>query len=201
MEWLIIIILIVGIYLFFRLRRRKVDLSLLPEQFVILDLETTGLSPIKHEIIEIGAVKVNRDSDNHITFQALIRPSKTIPKKITQITSITQEMIDKEGENIDSVISEFIEFIGDLPLVAYNAEFDMSFLRNTANKSGVSINNPTSCALKMARRAWPGLKSYKLDDLAKIVGLSSKGTHRALKDCELTMTVYSSAASKLGSAK
>jgi len=201
MEWLIIIILIVGIYLFFRLRRRKVDLSMLPQQFVVLDLETTGLDPIKHEIIEIGAVKVNRDSDNHTTFQALIRPSKTIPKKITQLTGITQEMIDKDGENIDSVISEFIGFIGDLPLVAYNVEFDMSFLRNTAHKSGVSINNPTSCALKMARRAWPGLKSYKLSDLAKIGGLSSKGTHRVLKDCELTMTVYSSAASKLGSAK
>lgn len=200
MEWSFLIIIMIGIFLYFRLRRRKSDLSMLPEQFVVLDIETTGLNPAKHDIIEIGAVKVNRDSNTHNTFQALVKPSNKIPKKITEITGITQEMIEKDGEEIDSVIGEFFEFIGDLPLVAYNAEFDMSFLRNVAAKSGVSINNPTFCALKMARRAWPGLKSYKLGDLAKIGGLSSKGTHRALKDCELTMTVYSSAASKLRSA-
>ncbi len=200
MEWLIILFLVVGIYLFFRFRRRKVDLSMLPEQFVVLDLETTGLDPTKHEIIEIGAVKVNRDSNKHVTFQALIKPSKKIPKKITHITGITREMVEKDGEDLESVIKEFIEFIGDLRLVAYNAEFDIGFLKTTAEYFGLTIKNPSSCALKMARRAWPGLKSYKLADLANTGDLSTKGTHRALKDCELTMIVYTSAASQLGMA-
>jgi len=197
MEWLIIIVLVVGAYLFFRSRGRKTDLSMLPEQFIVLDLETTGLDSSKHEIIEIGAVKVNRNSNNHATFQALIKPSKKIPENITQITGITQDMIDKDGENLESVLKEFIDFIGDLRLVAYNAEFDMGFLKEATKNYGLKINNSSSCALKMARRAWPGLKSYKLADLAKIGGLSTKGTHRTLKDCELTMIVYTSAASKL----
>ncbi len=200
MEWLIILILVVGAYLFFRSRGRKADLSMLPEQFVVLDLETTGLDPTKHEIIEIGAVKVTRDSNKHVTFQALIKPSKKIPKKITQITGITQEMVEKDGEILESVIKEFLEFIGDLRLVAYNAEFDMGFLKTAAKCFGLTIKNQSSCALKMARRAWPGLKSYNLADLANTGDLSTKGTHRALKDCELTMIVYTSAASKLGMA-
>jgi len=170
---------------------------MLPEQFVVLDLETTGLDPSKHEIIEIGAVKVNRNSNNHATFQALIKPSKKIPKNITQITGITQDMIDKNGENLESVLKEFIDFIGDLRLVAYNAKFDMGFLKEAAKNYGLEINNSSSCALKMARRAWPELTSYGLADLANTGGLSTKGNHRALKDCELTITVYTSAASKL----
>jgi DNA polymerase III epsilon subunit family exonuclease len=175
------------------------DLSVLPEQFVIVDLETTGLNPLKHEIIEIGAIKVNRDSINHITFQALLKPKNRIPKMITEITGITQDMVDKDGENLESVMMEFIKFIGDLHLVAYNAEFDMGFLKAVASSFGIAINNQCSCALKMARRAWPGLESYKLVNLANVCGLSTKDSHRALKDCELTITVYSAAALKLNS--
>ena len=174
---------------------------MLPEQFIVLDLETTGLDAIKHEIIEIGAVKVNRGSNNHTTFQALIKPSKKVPKKITNITGITQEMVDTEGEEIGSVLKEFVNFIGDLRLVTFNAEFDMGFLKEAGKSQGIVINNPVSCALKMARRAWPNRKSYKLADLANAGGLSANGNHRALKDCELTITVYTAAASILGSVK
>lgn len=184
---------------YFLLEKGKVDLSILPEQFVVFDLETTGLDPLKHEIIEIGAVKVNRDSNNHMTFQALIKPSRKVPKKITQITGITQEMIDVDGGNIESTLKEFADFIGDFRLVAFNADFDMGFLQEASKRYDITIRNPVSCALKMARRAWPGLKSYKLADLASTGGLSNKGSHRALKDCELTITVYTAAVSKLGS--
>ena len=182
------------------MRRQKVDLSMLPEQFVVVDIETTGLSASRHEIIEIGAIKTNRDSDNHITFQALVKPSKEIPRKITEITGITQNMVDKEGEDLESVMREFIEFIGDLRLVAYNAEFDMGFLARSSKGCGLTIRNEYSCALQMARRAWPNMKSYKLAALADQGSLSTKGTHRALKDCELALIVYMSAASKLKSA-
>lgn len=201
MGWFITITILLFVIVYLRHVRRKVDLSILPMQFIVLDIETTGLDPSTHEIIEIGAVKVNRDSNIHTTFQTLVKPNKKIPKKITQITGISQEMVDEEGASIESAISDFIEFIGCLRLVAYNAEFDMSFLKNAAAKIGVSINNPTSCALKMARRAWPGLKSYKLIDLAKIGRLSIEGKHRAINDCEITITVYTSAATTLRSVK
>lgn len=201
MEWLIFIVIIVFGYLYLRSKGKKADLSMLPEQFVVLDLETTGLDPMTHEIIEIGAVKVNRDSINHTTFQALIKPSKKVPKEITQITGITQEMVDSEGEEIGSVLKELVDFIGDLRLVTFNAEFDIAFLKEATKPHGIMIKNPVSCALKMARRAWPGLKSYRLADLANAGGFTTAGNHRALKDCELTITVYTASASILGSVK
>ena len=199
MEWIVVVLLAGGVFAYFQFRRKPIDLSILPERFVVFDLETTGLDSAKHEIIEIGAVRVNRDSDAHETFQALVKPKRKVSKKITEITNITQEMLDKDGQSLSSAIAEFISFAGDHRLVSFNAEFDMAFLHNAASQSGLTIGNRTSCALKMARRAWPGRRSYRLVDLAKDGGLSITGAHRALHDCRLTMTVYASAASKLRS--
>jgi DNA polymerase III epsilon subunit family exonuclease len=199
MEWIAILLLAGGVFAYFRYRRKPVDLSILPEQFVVVDLETTGLDSEKHEIIEIGAVRVNRDSDVHDTFQVLVKPKRKISKKITEITSITQDMLEKDGQSLDSAMSEFVAFIGDNRLVSFNAEFDMAFLQNASSQFGLTLENPTSWALKMARRAWPGRKSYRLVDLAKAGGLSVVGAHRALHDCRLTITVYTAAAVKLRS--
>ena len=85
--------------------------------------------------------------------------------------------------------------------MSFNADFDMAFLRNASAKYGISINNSVSCALKMARRAWPGRKSYRLADLAKDGNLSSDDTHRALGDCQRALIVYTAAASRLGTIK
>ena len=177
------------------------DLSMLPPQFVVFDLETTGLKPDTCEIIEIGAILVNRDSVNHTTFQALVTPSKPIPNKITRITGITQVMIDTDGEPLGDVIPQFIDFIGDNPLVAFNAEFDMSFLRKAVAEvlPRHTLKNKVSCALKMARRAWPERSSFKLADLARDGGMAEQ-THRALDDCRQAMTVYCAAATILRSA-
>ena len=199
MEWIAILLLAGGVFAYLRFRRKPLDLSVLPEKFVVVDLETTGLDSSKHEIIEIGAVRVNRDSDVHDTFQVLVKPKRRISRKITEIASITQEMLENDGQSLDSAVSEFVAFIGDHRLVSFNAEFDMAFLHNAASQSGVAITNPTSCALKMARRAWPGRKSYRLVDLAKDGGRSVTGAHRALHDCRLTITVYTSAAVALRS--
>lgn len=182
----------------------KEELAVLPEQFVVFDLETTGLKPDLHEIIEIGAIRVNRDSDNHDTFQSLVKPTKKIPKRITEITGITQAMVDKDGEDLEVILPQFLDFIGDLPLVTYNADFDMSFLKAAIDKTQARkgpLKNRVSCALKMARRAWPGLKSYKLPDLAKKGNLSDEGEHRALGDCKRATIVYAAAALELKSAK
>ena len=173
------------------------DLSSVPQKFVVFDLETTGLDPTRHEIIEIGAIRVNRDSDVHDTFESLVRPIKRIPKRITQINGISQDMVDHEGEPLETVLRDFAEFIKDLPLVSFNADFDMAFLRNSARQHNIVIRNRVSCALKMARRAWPGRNSYRLRDLAKDGGLSDGDTHRALGDCRRTVIVYTAAASRL----
>ncbi len=177
---------------------KTVNLAPLPLRFIVLDLETTGLDPARNEIIEIGAVRVNRDSDIHDTFRALVRPVRHIPKRITEINGILQEMVDSDGMSLEQAIREFVTFIGDLPLVTFNAEFGMAFLQNAARRHNVVINNPATCALKMARLAWPGRESYKLSDLSKDGGLSDEGTHHALDDCRRTLIVYVAAVSALG---
>jgi len=176
----------------------RTKLSILPEQFVVLDLETTGLDPFKHEIIEIAAIRINRDSTQHHTLQAFVKPSKKVPKKITGLTGITQEMVDAEGEELASVMKQFAEFFGDCRLVTFNAEFDMAFLQQAASRTGISLPNPVSCALQMSRSAWPNRKSYRLADLARDGGLSKDGTHRALDDAQRAAIVYTSAVAKLG---
>lgn len=199
MLWVVLIIAAVVIaYYFLRQAPRKANISLLPEHFVVVDIETTGLDPEKHEIIEIGMVKVSRDSNVHTTLSALVKPKKKVSKKITGLTGITHEMLDRDGESLESAMEAFLDFIGDLRLVYYNAPFDHAFLSKAAGLSGKKIENPVSCALDMSRRAWPGLKSYKLANLAGMGGLDTNGNHRALKDCELTISVYAAAATKLG---
>lgn len=180
---------------------KKTDLYYLPEQFVVFDLETTGLKPDIHEIIEIGAIRVNADSRSHDTFQSLVIPDQDIPWNITRITGITRDMIEFEGRSPESVLPQFLEFVGDLPLVAFNAGFDMAFLRKAANRyyRGSFTPKRVSCALKMARRAWPGRKSYRLTDLSRDNGLTLEDTHRAVGDCKRTMHIYTAAASVLKS--
>lgn len=194
-----ILIIFIAVLVFIFLKRKKQtakpDLSHLPDQFIVFDLETTGLDPQKHEIIEIGAIKINKNSTNHEAFQYLIKPKKKITQKITDINGITNDMVNREGRELADVLPEFIDFIGNHRLIAYNAEFDMKFINAAAERHGLTINNKHSCALKMARKAWPDLPSYKLESLAKSGNLSTTGNHRALKDCELATYVYMTAAS------
>lgn len=170
-----------------------------PERFVVFDLETTGLNPLRHEIIEIGAIKVNRDSDVHEYFQCLVRPLKRIPKAATLKNGITQDMVTQDGEPLEAALRDFTKFIEDLPLISFNADFDMGFLERSGKRHGFVIRNRVSCALKMARSAWPGRESYRLCDLAKDGGLPLEDMHRALGDCKRTIFVYTRAAVKLAS--
>jgi len=177
----------------------KPDLSVLPPQFIVLDLETTGLKPDQHEIIEIGAIRVHRDSNKHDTFQALVKPSQKVPAKITELTGITQAMIDADGGEPATALRDLHSFVGDHRIVTFNAEFDMGFLHQAAARHGLRFSNDVSCALKMARRAWPGRKSYRLTDLARDGNLALNDEHRALGDCQRALHIYAAAASKLRS--
>lgn len=174
------------------------DMSMLPEQFIVLDLETTGLSPDRNEIIEVGAIRVHRDSDHHEVFQTLVKPKKKVPRRITEMTGISQSMVDGEGDQLEVALADFIDFIQDLPLVSFNADFDMRFLRHAAKRHGLVIKNRYTCALQLSRRAWPGLSSYRLAELAKMGNLPGDDAHRALGDCERAMVIFVAAASEVG---
>jgi DNA polymerase III epsilon subunit family exonuclease len=173
-----------------------------PPQYVVFDLETTGLTAARHEIIEIGAILVDRDARTKHIFQTLVIPTKRIPPRITEINGITQAMVNESGLSLDCAMNEFLAFTGDLPLIAYNASFDMGFLCSAAEKCNLPVRNQYTCAMKMARRAWPTLENHRLGTVSDALNFPSddedEGTHRAVGDCRRTVHIYQSAAEALG---
>ena len=122
------------------------------------------------------------------------KAGKKIPKRITDLTGITQEMVEQDSMPLADALPALLDFLADSPLVIFNAEFDMGFLQNAASRHGLVIANRYACALKMARRAWPGQPSYKLKDLAEQLKVPTDDTHRALADCKRAATVFATAA-------
>lgn len=172
-------------------RAQKADGSaFLPDEFVVFDLETTGLSAATNEIIEFGAIRVARNAESHLTFQSLVKPRREVSAEITRLTGISQEMLNAQGRPISEVLPLFLEFVGDCPLVAYNASFDMSFVRHAARRCGLSFPNPYTCALQKSRKAWPELHGHKLVDLARLHNLKTIDNHRALGDCGRTVHIF-----------
>jgi DNA polymerase III epsilon subunit family exonuclease len=161
-------------------------------QFVFFDLETTGLSPRGCKIIEMAALRVGEQGAIAGSFQALVRISQPLPYFITRLTGITRTMLER-GEVIEDVFPRFCEFVGDLPLVAYNVSFDMGFLRAEAMRQRIRLTNTPVCALAIARAHVPGLPSYKLKAVAEHFGIEERQTHRALDDCEMGLRVFSEA--------
>jgi DNA polymerase-3 subunit epsilon len=168
--------------------------------FVVVDVETTGLHAAKNKIIEIAAIKIlDLNAKEHDTIQHLIKIKGKVPQRIVEITGITDSML-KDGVDIETAIKNLKDFCGDLPLVAYNADFDKGFLVAAANTVPIEINNEFHCALLMARKAFPGHSSYKLTAIAEHAGIETDGAHRAMQDCVMTVHVYDAALRKLGKA-
>jgi DNA polymerase III epsilon subunit family exonuclease len=204
MEFLILLI-VIAVIAYFVMRKGKTGLQqvptdLLPDTFIVFDLETTGLNASRHEIIEVAAIRFKKGTTTHDTLQSLVKPKKSVPQKITDLTGITQEMVDCDGEPVHEVLEAFAAFVGDLRLVSFNAEFDMAFLQAAAKDGGLrAFSNPVSCALQMARRAWPKRKSYRLDDLASDGQFQKGAAHRALEDSRRALIVYAAAVAELKS--
>lgn len=157
--------------------------------FVVFDLETMGLNGHEHEIIEIGAIKLKgtRIVD---TFSSFINPKKIIPKKISELTHITQDMVDK-APAIEDVLPNFLEFTKDAVMVAHNSAFDMGFIRRDTKKyMGIDYKPPVIDTLQMARDLYPDLKGYNLDRLNKTFKLSLENHHRAIDDAQSTAKLF-----------
>ena len=108
--------------------------ALLREEFVVLDLKTTGLAATRHAIVEIGAIRVTPAvvagiREQAETFQALVKTGKKMPAQITEITGLTREVLDRDGNELHDALVRLLAFVGDRRIVSYNAELDMAFLR------------------------------------------------------------------------
>lgn len=158
--------------------------------YVIFDLETTGLSPEEDSVIEISAVKV---SDGNIVdeFSTLVNPGIHIPYAISEVTGITDDMV-KESPDIECALKDFMSFIGDYTLVGHNIiRFDMKFIqRDSQRLFGKQINNKCIDTLFWARRYLPELDHYSLENLSYHYGISYVGAHRALVDCKINHQIY-----------
>lgn len=156
------------------------------EIFVALDVETTGLSPFANELIEISAIKY-KGCEKIETFSTLIRPKMQIPYHITKITGITNEMV-KDAPEVEKVMPELISFVGNLSIVAHNANFDYKFIQNYSNHS--FSKNKVIDTVPIGRKLYPGLPNHKLGTIAKHIGITEDGFHRAEFDCECCAKIY-----------
>ena len=157
-------------------------------EFVVFDIETTGLSPSTEAITEIGAVKI-KDGQIVDTFNEFVNPQKPIPTKIVELTGITDAMVS-DAPAISELLPKFYEFIGDAALVAHNADFDTSFIKKAAADNGMPYNFCCLDTLAMSRSLVQGVKNYKLDTLTKHFDVKLENHHRACDDAAATAQVF-----------
>jgi DNA polymerase III epsilon subunit family exonuclease len=180
-------------------RKQKIPLTSLPDTFVVLDLETTGLDPAVSEIIEVAAIRYVKGSPDQEVYQALVKPEYAISNRIIEITGITRQLLDAEGLPLEQVIKELREFIGSSRIVTFNAKFDIAFLDSAALRVGLPLfHSQVSCALKMARKAWPRRSNFSLQELARDGQFAEGHSHRALEDARQALIVYVAAVAELG---
>ncbi|MGN0503296.1 MAG: PolC-type DNA polymerase III, partial [Ruminococcus sp.] len=163
--------------------------------FICFDIETTGLSASRDKITEIGAVKVVNGEITD-TFSTFANPEMPIPQKITQLTGITDDMV-KDAPSQSEAVSAFLEFAGDCVLVAHNAPFDTSFIRNACENMGREYNYTSIDTVAISRAILPDIKNCKLDTVAKYLRLGDFNHHRATDDAEILAKIFISLCRRL----
>ncbi len=158
------------------------------EKFVVFDLETTGFSPDKNQIIEIGAVKIE---NGEITdrFSSFVNPGVPISFHIEELTGINNDMVHS-APAIAEVLPRFMEFCEDAVLVAHNADFDMSFIHKNCEALAIPCEKTVIDTVLLARILMPQLNRYRLDTLAKALHIPLDNHHRAVDDAETTAQIF-----------
>ena len=160
----------------------------LDDRYVVFDLETTGLSPNTCKIIEIGAVKVENGQivDRFSTF---VNPKEPIPYKIEELTSIRDDMVI-DAPTIEEILPEFMKFCEGSIMVAHNAEFDMSFIKKNCDRQGISYDFTIGDTMTLAQLLLPNLNRFRLDTVAKAIGVHLGNHHRAVDDAACTADIF-----------
>ncbi|MBR3862750.1 MAG: PHP domain-containing protein, partial [Clostridia bacterium] len=153
------------------------------DEFVVFDIETTGLSNRTCGITEIGAVKV-KNGEVLERYNTFVNPEMPIPAEVVELTGITDEMV-KDARVIGEVLPEFLNFVGDRLLIAHNADFDIGFIRVAAKNNGLPFENAYLDTVALSRHLNTDLKNHKLDTLAKYFNLGEFNHHRASDDAEM----------------
>lgn len=163
-----------------------------PEEYVCIDIETTGLDYEYDNIIEISAAHVISGSIIK-TFSSLAQPDNFthLPHFIEELTGITTEMI-LSAPPMKDVISKLFEVIGDYVLVGHNVNFDVNFIYDSAEKYGLCLSNDFIDTLRISRRLFPDMKNHRLSDLSNRLEIPQNMSHRSLPDVNTTVQCYES---------
>lgn len=160
-----------------------------PVDYVVFDIETTGLSAYYNEIIEISAIKVRNDKVVD-EFSSLIKPQGKISSFITNLTGISNEMVN-DAPCIDKVLKDFLLFIGNDVLIGHNVNFDIGFVNTNLLRLGHDqLCNDFVDNLRIARKVLTELHHHRLADLANYYLIDTTGAHRGLKDSYMTYEIF-----------
>lgn len=152
--------------------------------YAVIDIETNGLNAQMHSIIELGAVKVEQGELQ--TFNRLIRTNDVLSKEIVNLTGITQELLENEGVFLKEALSDFLKFVGDIPLVGYNIEFDINFINHALSKTGLApLRQMRWDLIKYVKQEHLFLSDYKLQTVLEVYGIDKLVPHRATEDSRL----------------
>ena len=157
-------------------------------EYIVFDIETTGLSQKKNKIIEIGAVKV-KDGEEIDRFSEFINPEEPIPYSIEQLTSITDEMV-MHAPTVDVILPKFLEFCGDDIVVAHNAAFDTGFIKKNAKDLGMKFDNTIMDTMTLSHVLLPELGKFTLDRVCKALNVKNGHHHRAVDDANATAKIF-----------
>ena len=157
-------------------------------EYIVFDIETTGLSQKKNKIIEIGAVKV-KDGEEIDRFSEFINPEEPIPYSIEQLTSITDEMV-MHAPTVDVILPKFLKFCGDDIVVAHNAAFDTGFIKKNAKDLGMKFDNTIMDTMTLSHVLLPELGKFTLDRVCKALNVKNEHHHRAVDDANATAKIF-----------
>ncbi len=158
--------------------------------FVIIDIETTGLSVENDEILEIGAIRIVNGKTVE-EYERLIAVKTEIAQNISELTGITQEQVKENGKPINEALPSFMDFVKGSEVAGYNVNFDHDFLLAECSRQGIDITKiKFTDVMTIVKSKLKGMRSYNLELVAKRLGITTKQQHRALSDCYLLYQVY-----------
>lgn len=161
-----------------------------PAEYVVIDIETTGLDPSKDEIIELAALKVIEGCEIE-RFQQLVAIKGEPLPSISDLTGLTSDILAREGKCLDEALGAFLSFVGTSLVVAHNAEFDCAFIQAACETCDFdSFENESVDTLALAKKKMPNATSYRLEALAKLLHLDNEKPHRAQSDCAIDRQLF-----------
>ena len=168
----------------------------IPNSYIALDLETTGLNPKRDKMIEIGAVRVEDGAETG-RFHTMLNPRRELEERITELTGIRGDMLENAPDIVD-ILEEFLAFCGELPLLGHRIIFDYSFVKRAAVNQGLAFEKNGMDTLTLCRRFMPAEESKRLGAACAFYGLAQESAHRALGDALDAHRLYQKLVKKHG---